>query len=386
MEPSEYAPLPREAHEYIDGQLSAEAERDFERRLERDPALKQRLAEVQAARRMLQSVALCEVPAGFDEGVYERLKYVDLARSAREKLVSARPPLWQRALQVGAGALAASVVLALVGLPGLSGPGQAPLDSGPLDGAYTPLASITEADVLPLLADNYDRFSEMKRQVLFAPARDAETLRDLVRAELELSELPQRCRRLAAVARGLPEPERREYLRFFESVAACCEAMDAELVRSRNDRRQPDMQALGASLASVQVPARLAGEDALLVTRFGPSGRVAQGARVSVGNDSELALYLLAREACYQRDYESAARHYDDYLARFPRGRFSDSARAGSASALLRSGLSDRALDRYLADVRGNAAAMPLLDSSDAARLKQAELERARRTPPPQDK
>ncbi|NUO16344.1 MAG: hypothetical protein HUU03_07870, partial [Planctomycetaceae bacterium] len=129
MEPSEYAPLPREAHEYIDGQLSAEAERDFERRLERDPALKQRLAEVQAARRMLQSVALCEVPAGFDEGVYERLKYVDLARSAREKLVSARPPLWQRALQVGAGALAASVVLALVGLPGLSGPGQAPLDS-----------------------------------------------------------------------------------------------------------------------------------------------------------------------------------------------------------------------------------------------------------------
>lgn len=386
MEPSEYAPLPREAHAYIDGQLGAEAERDFERRLERDLALKQRLAEVQAARRMLQSVALCEVPAGFDEGVFERLKYVDLARSAREKLAAARTPLWQRALQVGLGALAASVVLALVGLPGVSNPNQSALDSGPLDGGYTPLASVTEADVLPLLADNYHRFREMKRQVLFAPAKDPDTLRDLVRAELELSELPQRARRLASIARGLPEPERREYLRFFESLAACCETMDAELVRSRNDRRQPDMQALGASLASVQVPARLSSEDSLLVTRFGPAGRVAQGARVSVGTDSELALYLLAREACYQRDYEGAARHFDDYLARFPRGRFSDLARAGSASALLRCGLSDRALDRYLADVRGNAAAMPLLDASDAARLKQAELERARRTPPPEDR
>ena len=384
MEPSEYTPLPRESHEYVDGLLGSEAERDFERRLLGNPELKQRIDEMQAARKLLASVAMVDPPADFDAGVFERLKYVDLANSAREKLLQARTPIWQRFAQVAVGAVAASVALVLIGLPSTSTPTpEYVLDGGPISANLLPVSSVSEADVMPLFADQYDRYREMQRHVLFAQADNADARRDLVRAELELSDVLPRCRRLESIVRSLPEPERREYVRFFDTLASCCESIDAELVKSRNERRELSMQALNASLAGVYIPARLSSEGAMLVTRFGPAGSQATPIRVSVGSDAELALYLQARGAFYQRDYEGAWRHYEDYLARYPKGRFGDCARSGCASALLRAGDSDRALDRYLADVSGNANCLPLIDSADQALFRQAQNERARRAPAP---
>lgn len=381
MEPSEYTPLPREAHAFIDGLLDSESERAFVRKLERDPALKQRVDEIQAARRMLAGVALIDPPADFDKGLRERLHFVDLSREARQRIGRAGSPVWQRLALIGAGALAASVVLTFM-LPGSQGPQSLPAaNTGYAD--FATVAAVNEADVMPVIADQYDRFREMKRNVLYSNV-DSQSRRDLVRGELELSDLGPRSKRLRSMIQGLPEPQRREYLRFFDTLSACCEAMDAELVRSRNEGVDPDLSALSASLASVYLPVRLSEENSLQLVRYGPSPRSTQASRVSVGNDRELSLYLNAREAHYARDYDRAARAFGAYLGEYSRGRFADCAKAGRAVALLRAGNTDLALDCYLNDVRDNQSRAALLSANDQALFRQAELERLRRSPKPQ--
>ncbi len=380
MEPSEYTPLSREAHAYIDGLLDAETERAFVRRMERDPDLKQRVDEIQAARRMLASVALVEPPADFDAGLRERLRFADLAGQARARIGRVGSPLWQRVAQIAAGALAASIVLTVI-MPGTGEPVAAPSNAaGYAD--FTPVAAVSETDVLPVLADHFDRYRELKRNVLYSGV-EGHSQRDLVRGELELSDLGPRCKRLRALVASLPEPQRREYLRFFDTLSTCCEAIDAELVRARNDGRELDMAAINATLAAVYLPRRLSDERAMMVTRVGPSTRETQATRVSVGSDRELSLYLTAREAHYARDYDRAARAFSDYLDEFNRGRFADCARAGKAVALLRAGYTDAALDVWQSDVRDNSKRAALVDSTDQQQFRQAEQERQKRAPKP---
>ncbi|CAG0929895.1 hypothetical protein PLCT1_01175 [Planctomycetaceae bacterium] len=382
MEPSEYTPLPREAHAFIDGLLDSESERAFVRKMERDPSLKQRVDEIQAARRMLASVAMIEPPADFDKGLIERLRFVDLAGEARQRIGKAGSPLWQRIALIGAGALAASVVLTIM-LPNVNSPASLPVGNTEY-ADFATVASVSEADVMPVIADQYDRFREMKRNVLYANV-DSQTRRDLVRGELELSDIGPRSKRLRAMVQGLPEPQRREYLRFFDSLSACCEAIDAELVKSRNEGSEPDLRVLSNTLASVYLPARLSEESSLQVVRFGPSPRSTQATRVSVGGDRELSMYLTAREAHYARDYDRAAKAFGAYLGEYSRGRFADCAKAGRAVALLRAGFTDLALDCYINDVRDNTVRAALVGSTDQALFRQAELERQRRTPAPKE-
>ena len=380
MEPSEYTPLSREAHAFIDGLLDAEAERTFVRRMERDPALKQRVDEIQAARKMLSSVALIEPPADFDAGLRERLRYVDLAGQARERIGRVGAPLWQRFAQIAAGALAASVVLTIL-LPGASEPAPSPANV-PGIAEFSTVAAVSESDVLPVLADQFDRYRELKRNVLYSGV-EGHSLRDLVRGELELSDLGPRCKRLRALVEGLPEPQRREYLRFFNTLADCCESIDAELVRARNEGRELDMAALNSTLAAVYLPRRLSDGRAMMVTRVGPSSRESTAARVSVGSDRELSLYLTAREAHYARDYDAAAKAFGAYLAEYSRGRFADCAKAGKAVALLRAGYTDLALDAWVSEVRDHGKRTALLDSTDQQLFRQAEQERQLRAPKP---
>jgi hypothetical protein len=382
MEPSEYTPLPHEAHAFIDGLLDSESERAFVRKLERDPALKQRVDEIQAARRMLASVAQIDPPASFDKGLRERIRFVDLSSEARQRIGSARSPLWQRVALIGAGALAASIVLTIL-LPDAQSPASLP--AGNSDYAdFATAVSVSESDVMPVIADQYERFRELKRNVLFANV-ESQSRRDLVRGELELSDLGPRSKRLRSMVAGLPEPQRREYLRFFDSLSACCEAIDAELVKSRNDGNEPDLRTLSNTLASVYLPARLSEESSLQIVRFGPSPRSTQAARVSVGGDRELTLYLNAREAHYARDYDRAAKAFGIYLGEFSRGRFADCAKAGRAVALLRAGFTDLALDCYLNDIRDDQSRAALVSSTDQALFRQAELERLRRAPAPKE-
>lgn len=379
MNPAEYEPLCAEAHAFIDGLLDADAERAFIRRMERDDALRQRVEEIQAARSMLLSVALVEPPAGFDEALRQRLRLVDLAAQARERIGRAGAPLWQRAAQVAFGALAASVALVLI-LRGEAEPAPLPAANAAL--ADTAIAGVSEADLLPVFADQYDRFREFRRNVLYSGVA-GHSRRDLIRGELELSELGPRCKRLRAVVVGLPEPSRREYLRFFDSVVTCCEAIDEELVRARNEGRDVDLASLNTTFASVYLPQRLSDERAVQVARIGPSARESATSRVSIGSDRELSLYLTAREAFYARDYDAAARAFSAYLAEYGRGRFADGAKAARAVALLRAGYADAALDAWLSDVRDHTARASLLDTTDVALFRQAEQERQRRAPKP---
>jgi hypothetical protein len=381
MEPSEYTPLPHEAHAFINGLLDSESERAFVRKLERDPALKQRVDEIQAARRMLGSVAQMDPPASFDKGLRERIRFVDLSSEARQRIGSVRSPLWQRVAFIAAGAIAASVVLTIL-LPDANTPASLPAGNSYAD--FANVASVSESDVMPVIADHYERFREMKRNVLYSNV-DSQSRRDLVRGELELSDLGPRSKRLRSMVAGLPDAQRREYLRFFDSLSACCEAIDAELVKSRNENTEPDLRVLGNTLASVYLPPRLSEESSLQVVRFGPSPRANQTSRVSVGSDRELTLYLNAREAHYARDYDRAAKAFGIYLGEFSRGRFADCAKAGRAVALLRAGFTDLALDCYLNDIRDNQSRAALVSSTDQALFRQAELERQRRAPAPKE-
>ena len=329
---------------------------------------------------MLSSVALIEPPADFDAGLRERLRYVDLAGQARERIGRVGAPLWQRFAQIAAGALAASVVLTIL-LPGASEPVPTPANV-PGIAEFSTVAAVSESDVLPVLADQFDRYRERKRNVLYSGV-EGHSLRDLVRGELELSDLGPRCKRLRALVEGLPEPQRREYLRFFNTLADCCESIDAELVRARNEGRELDMAALNSTLAAVYLPRRLSDERAMMVTRVGPSSRETTAARVSVGSDRELSLYLTAREAHYARDYDAAAKAFGAYLAEYSRGRFADCAKAGKAVALLRAGYTDLALDAWVSEVRDHGKRTALLDSTDQQLFRQAEQERQLRAPKP---
>lgn len=379
MNPAEYQPLPAEAHAYIDGLLDADGERAFLRRLEHDDALRQRVEEIQAARSMLQSVALVEPPVGFDEALRERLRRVDLAAQARERIGRGGVPIWQRAALVALGALAASVAVVVI-LHSDSTPSPLPAVNSVL--SENAVAGASEADLLPVFADQYDRFREFRRNVLYSNVA-GHARRDLVRGELELSELGPRCRRLRGVVAGLPDPSRREYLRFFDSLASCCDAIDEELVRARNEGRELDNSVLNATLASVYLPQRLSDDRTVQVARIGPSTRNAETSRVSIGSDRELTLYLTAREAFYARDYDAAAKAYSAYLAEFGRGRFADGAKASRAVALLRAGYADAALDAWLADVRDHASRAALVDTTDQQLFRQAEQERQKRAVKP---
>ncbi|MEE9311065.1 MAG: hypothetical protein V3V10_01510, partial [Planctomycetota bacterium] len=116
MEPSDYKPMHPEVHDYVDGKLSADDERKFERRMDRSEELSAQVGNLQNALAMLDSVREYELPSDFDECVIGRCHEADLVENARSQIKPALSPIWQPLVHVAMGAVAAAIVVAVVGL------------------------------------------------------------------------------------------------------------------------------------------------------------------------------------------------------------------------------------------------------------------------------
>jgi anti-sigma-K factor RskA len=154
MEPAEYQPLPPEVHDYVDGRLSADAERDFERRMNASAQLRTQVEQLRQAIEMLRDLPAREPRPGFAERVVGRIREEDLAERARQRIVAAPVPLWTNAVQVAIGAIAASLVLAVIGMPGLWERTQPDI---PGVGGENVAMAPTESDLLPALGDHSER-------------------------------------------------------------------------------------------------------------------------------------------------------------------------------------------------------------------------------------
>ncbi|MCC6574653.1 MAG: hypothetical protein IT462_12795 [Planctomycetes bacterium] len=376
MEPADYIPLSSDAHAFINGTLSAEQERDFERRMSADGELKHRVAEVQAARKLLSDVAMVDPPADFDDKLRARIRRVEMARSALAGVRQAPMALWQRAAMVGGGAIAAALVFAVVGMPGvLPRPAANPDTALRFDGG--PALEVAEGDILAVVCDHYHRYREVSRQLAFAGGLDGDAQRELLSAELRSSELSARAQRLSTICAGLPAEQRREYLRFLDSLSAACESIDAELVASRNEGRGPDLAMIGETFAGIAVPERIEKEANLRVVYTGPASGLRGGvAPLSAGGNAELDLYSRAREAFYARDYAQSGRLFDNYLATYSGGKFRDGALASGLAAHVRAGEIARAVDLEKQIRLVNASLLKRMDAADIDALARAIADR----------
>lgn len=349
MEPADYQPLPQEAHDFIEGRLGADAERDFRRRLERDENLRKQVERVRATVALLRGLPVKQPGEGFADRVLGRIRDGELVERARKRITAARTPLWQHIAQVGAGAVAAALVLAVVGVPGMFG--------GPVEEPATPavatveLAAVEagEEDLLPVLGDQYERYRRLTQQVAFVPVENADTQRELLRMELELSDLVRRNRWLSGEITSLPAERRREYRRFLDDLDNALTALDRELTDSAAESRPARTEAMGKALAEVSVPARLREECRYTIVRSGtgPSGELGRSRVAAGAGDAEVKAYCAIREALYNHDLERVVAAAQAYRASFSRGRFVKPAALQSTAALLRLGRPSEAAQAY---------------------------------------
>ncbi|MBE7490262.1 MAG: hypothetical protein HS108_00655 [Planctomycetes bacterium] len=342
MQPDDYKPLPPEAHAFLDGSLGAEAEADFRRRLERDPALRDEVERLGAALNLLHTLPVKDPGPGFARRVLDRVRDVELADRARRRIRGARSPLWQHVAQVAAGAVAAAVVLALVG-PSWRDSAPARPD-GPL--FETVAAEPAEDDLLPSLGDQYARYRAVADHVGALQGADAETQRLLLAAELDQSGLLRRNVWLNGQLGALALDRRREYQRFLDGLDNAIEIVDRELAQSAAERRPVNLGLVQGALDNVHVPPRLSRDVRLEVRRSGPES----GARrVSPGPETtpEQAAYAAIRAAVHANDHEAVAGACDAYLRGFPGGKLVRPATLTLTAALLRLGRDRDAAARY---------------------------------------
>ncbi|MHC4839921.1 MAG: anti-sigma factor family protein [Planctomycetota bacterium] len=383
MEPSDYKPLHPEVHDYLDGKLSAEDERRFERRMDSNEELAEQVSNLRNAIAVLDTVRDYQIPEGFDERVIGRCREADLVENARSQIKPALGPFWQPLVHVAMGAVAAAIVVAVIGLPGGS---EQPQDTEPA--LAPPLESIasvaTEEDLLPALGDQFNRFQNLQRQVKFVAIDDADMFRESIRVELELTEIPRRNYWLKKEISGLPEARRIEYVRFLDGLADAFTAIDNELIEAQNMQRAPRTEVLESALASVEVPSRLREECTYSLRRSGsgPSDDLGTS-RIGVGNgDPQVRSYTRIREALYRHDYRGMYDASRRYLAEFPQGKFVDAAQLFSVIALLRESDDSRAAKRFVdyfgehdGDMTREQLALiaGMMDSQEFARLKAAQ-------------
>jgi hypothetical protein len=330
MEPADYQPLPPEAHAFVDGRLGVDAEREFLRRMKADPQLRERVNELRGAIGMLRDLPAGEPPAGFNERLIGRIREDELADRARQRIMRAPTPLWQYAAHVGTGAVAAALLFAVFGFPGFQ-PATAVEPDAPLIGkGFTP----HEEDLLPALGDQFMRFDSLRRNVHAAMVLDPDLQRQLLRLELECSDLARRNNWLAPEVAQLAPDSSIDYLRFLESLDQALQLIEDEISASIRDRRAVDMTRVNHALGDVQVPAGLdtgvqlaiRGSRADVRTVFSDDGP--QGIR----------LYAEMRRAEYRHDPEALLTAAEAFLARGESGWLTDHARAAKVSALLRLG------------------------------------------------
>jgi anti-sigma-K factor RskA len=335
MKPGDYQPLPPEAHDYVDGRLSEEQEKAFERRLESDPQLAAQVQALRASVQMLHDLPEHEPPAGFDDRVLERIRNLDLAESARKRILPAPTPLWQNVVQVASGAVAAAVVFAIFGLPGIFGSEQ---PAGEPDSALavTPMsAEPSEADLLPTLAEQFARFESLRRNVMHTEVADPDLQRQLLRLELELSGLGHGNEWLSSEVSRLPADQRLEYGAFLANLEGALEKLNHELTESRLDQRPVNLPQVRGALLGVQAPPVLTRAYRVQVQAALPADAVVP---VSGSVSDEVRLYARVRHADYRHDADAMLKAAEDYLEHYGNGHLADHAAASSVAALLRLG------------------------------------------------
>lgn len=347
MKPSEYQPFAPEVHDYVGGRMTAEAERDFTRKLERNSELKQQVESLRRSMELLGSLPMHEPKPGFDERVIGRIREAELVDRARAQLRIAPTPIWQHAVQIGLGAAAAALVLALVGMPGMfSGDENDTLDG--YGGGDVARVTASEDDLLPALADQQARFDSLRRNVTHTRVSDPDMQRQLIAMELQYSDLVRRNRWLADEIAGLPANQRDQYLQRIEQMDAALQAVTDEISRSRTERDVLNMPAVVSALNKVSEPSGKLVHYRVSVTSGSP---VESDPMLQVGDYKaldEITLYSLVRKAEYRHDYQAMIEAADFYLKWQSKGRFKDHANASAIAANLRLGRDNAAAKRFM--------------------------------------
>lgn len=338
MEPADYKPFAPEVHEYVDGRMSADAERDFERRLGANPELKRQVDALRRSIELLGDLPVQQPREGFDQRVIGRIREEELAERARKQIITAPMPLWQHVVHVGLGAAAAALVLAVVGLPGMF-QGEPENMEGTGGGAPVARVTATEDDLLPALADHNARFDTMRRNVAATRVDDPDLQRQLIAMELQYSDLGRRNVWLSEQITDLPAGKRGAYEQYIARLDAALQAINEEVARSRTERQPVDMEVVRRALAAVPAPEGKLGEYRISVRGASP---LPEPGVAAIGDDGqrldEITLYSLVRQAEYRHDHHAVIEAADFYLKWQSRGRFTDQANAAAIAAHLRLG------------------------------------------------
>jgi hypothetical protein len=341
MKPGDIEPFAPEVHDYVDGRMSSDDERDFTRRLRVDPVLRGQVEHLRAALKLLHDLPPCEPPVGFEERLRERLHHEDLAERARKRILPAPTPWWQPVVQIGAGGLAAAVLMLIIGVPGWRAVTDS--DSAPL-GLVGQGADPLEADLLPKLAEQYTRFESLRRNITYTQIADSDKQRELLRLELQLSGLHGGNPWLAGEVSRLPAAERAEYMGFVNGIESALERVEQEISESRRTRRAVNMLVVRRALHDVQTPQTLTRGYRVRVLSDHPDGVNLSDS--NVGDD--VRLYAKIRQADYRHDPQAMLAAANAYLRAYGHnGTFSDQAAVAAVAALLRMGSEREAAMRY---------------------------------------
>jgi hypothetical protein len=344
MEPSEYNPFAPEVHDYVDGRLSAEAERDFERRLQSNTELKGQVESLKRSIAALGALPVLEPKAGFSDRVIGRIREDELADRARKQIASAPVPLWQHVVQVGLGAAAAAVVFAVIGMPGMLG-GDPELEGS----GGGPVSSVapTEDDLLPAMADHNARFESLRRNVAHTRLTDPNLQRQVIVLELEYSDLQRRNGWLSEQVAALPSAQRQRYQQFLADIDSALAAVSNECLECQRSGRDLNTALVNAHLAGVRTPGGAV--DSYMLSAPAGTARSSDFSRVDdAAGTTELMLYAEVRLADYRHDHESVIKAADSYLRRFDKGLFEAHAKAATVAAHLRLGSDETAAREFV--------------------------------------
>ncbi|MBZ0138130.1 MAG: hypothetical protein K8I27_17370 [Planctomycetes bacterium] len=347
MEPSDYQPFDPQLHDYVDGRMSADDERDFARKLERNPELKKQAEALGKALALLKTLPVLEPKAGFDDRVIGRVREEKLAERARSQIVSAPVPIWQHIVQVGLGAAAAALVLAVIGVPGMFAPDDEInlSSSGGEDVAARVMPA--EADLLPVLADHRARFESLHRSVACTRVDDPHEQRKLIALELEYSDLERRNRWLREAISDLPANRRLEYADFLDALEAALATIQHEVSASLQESRPVDVAAIEKAMGAVRTPR---GEIEHYQLSLNSGELAPEDERVGADSLDDVAMYSLVRRAEYRHDHRAVLDAVRFYARNMQTGRFRHHANASAVGAYLRLGQDREAAARFAAD------------------------------------
>jgi len=327
MQPDEYNPLPPDAHAFLDGRLAPEAEADFRRRMDADPVLRTGVEKLHRALNLLKTLPARDPGPQFNDRVMGRVRESELIERARRRIVGARAPVWQPFAWAAAGAVAAALVLTLAGVFGAASLDPAP---GQIDLAAAP----TEDDLLPALADQYQRYRRLSTHVTGLQDADGAAQRQLLRVELELADLQRRGQWLGSQLAALSLERRREYQQFLDALAGAVDLAEHELARGGEDTL--DLSRISAALRAVRAPQSVG-------VRAGMerAGSRVTGRRLAAPESwsEEVRAYAAEREALYGGGDKRILAACEAYLRPFGRGgRFVKDARLIEVASLVRVG------------------------------------------------